>query len=733
MEVNCFLCHTPNPDNDARLQALAEGRYGDSVTATLLQSGLVSEAAGGGWNWNAEAFDEAGNLKREFITLREPTAANCGTCHGVVHTDIQTPLSLDSLTTDQWTTLTTGQIMSAQKISAGGLNIANKSGLNRSWDIHVERVLACSDCHYSLNNPIYYQETGDEKPSYLAFDPRRIDLSEYLYRPLHQFAKGQSAQGTLANDIDNSLRRCDSCHSLDATHEWLPYKERHTEALACESCHVPEMYAPALQYVDWTVLTADGEPVRAYRGMEGDTLNAATLITPYEPVLLPRTTTGGSSQLAPFNLISSWYWVHGDPPQPVPLRVLKAAYFAEDGSYHPDILAAFDTDGDGALTAAELNITTDAQTAAVAGRLAAAGLASPRILGEVQPFGISHNVTAGDFVTKDCRTCHGDDSRLAATVELSDRTPGGVQPTLYEGGPVSWPGGIETGDDGALSFAPSTSEAGLYVLGHDAAEIVDWLGILMVLGVVGGIFVHGGMRFFASRKQAKLHKGEPVETQRVYMYDVYERLWHWLQTAAILLLLFTGLIIHEPDKFGIFSFSYVVQVHNILALLLVINAGLSLFYHLASGEIKQFIPRPKGFFDQAAEQAVYYLRGIFKGEPHPFDKTRDRKLNPLQQLTYVMVLNVLLPLQILTGALMWGAQRWPDAAAIFGGLPGLGPIHTLVAWSFTAFIILHVYLTTTGPTPLAGMQAMMMGWEDVEVHEEHAPDGGHAPEAAAAD
>jgi thiosulfate reductase cytochrome b subunit len=93
---------------------------------------------------------------------------------------------------------------------------------------------------------------------------------------------------------------------------------------------------------------------------------------------------------------------------------------------------------------------------------------------------------------------------------------------------------------------------------------------------------------------------------------------------------------------------------------------------------------------------------------------------------------VLLPLQILTGALMWGAQRWPDVVNFFGGLPWLGPFHTLIAWSFTAFIILHVYLTTTGPTPLAGMQAMMMGWEDVEVHEGHKPEG-HGPEAAAAD
>jgi thiosulfate reductase cytochrome b subunit/cytochrome c553 len=714
-EINCFVCHWPGPNKDARLATLGEGKFDEAINATLLGSGLV-EQNGDGWQWNAEAFDVAGNLKQDFVRVQDPTVANCGTCHGVTHNDLNTPLTLDDFTPGEWHTLTTGQVMSPQRLDASGLNLADKSSLSRSWDIHMERVLACTDCHYSLNNPVYYQETGSGKPEHLTFDPRRIDLGEYIYRPLHQFAKGQSAQGTLAPNYDGTLRRCESCHSLETTHNWLPYKDRHTAAASCETCHVPKLYAPALEYIDWTVLKADGEPVTAYRGMEGDTIDAGTLMSGYEPVLLPRDNRDGTTTLAPFNLVSAWYWVYGDPPRPVPERDLQAAFF-EGEDYAPDILAAFDRDGNGQLSTTELNITTDAQTAAVAGRLAARGLANPRIEGEVQPFGVNHNVAGEGWATKDCRTCHGEDSRLAAPIDLADRTPGGVQPALYEGGPVSWPGSIESGEGGSLAFTPSTSEAGLYILGHNASTIINWLGALMILGVSLGVVVHSGLRYFTARARAKAMVPEtPVETQKVYMYDVYERLWHWLQTAAILLLLFTGLIIHKPDMFGMFSFSYVVQVHNILALLLIINAALSLFYHLASGEIKQFIPRPRGFFDQAFQQAIFYLRGIFNQEPHPFEKTPDRKMNPLQQVTYLMILNVLLPLQILTGALMWGAQRWPNIVNWFGGLPVLGPVHTLVAWTFAAFIILHVYLTTTGPEPLTGMKAMVMGYEDVEVH-----------------
>jgi len=95
-------------------------------------------------------------------------------------------------------------------------------------------------------------------------------------------------------------------------------------------------------------------------------------------------------------------------------------------------------------------------------------------------------------------------------------------------------------------------------------------------------------------------------------------------------------------------------------------------------------------------QAKYYLQGIFKGNEHPFEKTKSKKLNPLQQVTYFGLLNVLLPLQIFTGALMWGVQQWTQAASLFGGLPFLAPFHSLVAWLFASFIVAHVYLTTTG-------------------------------------
>jgi len=73
---------------------------------------------------------------------------------------------------------------------------------------------------------------------------------------------------------------------------------------------------------------------------------------------------------------------------------------------------------------------------------------------------------------------------------------------------------------------------------------------------------------------------------------------------------------------------------------------------------------------------------------------------------------------MLTGALMWSVQKFPAVANWFGGLSFLAPFHSLIAWTFATFIIVHVYMTTTGVTPLEATRAMITGYEEVEVYEE---------------
>lgn len=732
VEMDCFLCHIPQPDLEARTNALQEGEFAWSAAATLANTGIV-EITANGYRYNPAVFDEDGQLPQESLNIQDPTNENCGACHGIVHTSTETPLVAASCNTGDWRTDTTGQVISPQRIKDSGINLADKETLSRSWDIHAERVVGCTDCHYALNNPVYFQNDPEAQPEHLAFDPRRLELGDYLYQPLHQFARGSSAQNNLAPELQDTMRSCESCHSIENTHNWLPYKTQHTAELSCESCHIPELYYSALEQVDWTTITPNRNPLLSYRGTDScsDVLLASSqqtenalqmvsssklqgqvnnLITGYQPILLPHLDQDGNQKLAPYNLVTAWFWVAGDPPRPVTEAALAAAWM-EAGDYAAEVVNVFDANQDGRLSSSELVIDQAVKEQLIASRLQAQGLDNPRIQAEIQPYSINHNVTHGEWAVKDCRACHSEESRLGTPLQLASYVPGGRLPEFVQDTNVVANGDLQILEDGSLIYQPDIAASDLYIFGKNRVAWIDLLGSLAFVGVLLGISVHGGLRFAASLRMPH----DTPRTRQVYMYTVYERLWHWLQTFTILMLLFTGLIIHRPDTFGIFSFRYVVLVHNILAAVLLINAFLALFYHLASGEIKQYIPRTGGFFDQAIEQAVFYTRGIFKGEHHPFEKTPEKKLNPLQQITYFGILNVLLPLQVITGILMWGVQQFPGMTDRLGGLQFLAPFHSLVAWLFAAFIVAHVYLTTTGPQPASGIKAMMMGWEDVEV------------------
>ena len=201
---------------------------------------------------------------------------------------------------------------------------------------------------------------------------------------------------------------------------------------------------------------------------------------------------------------------------------------------------------------------------------------------------------------------------------------------------------------------------------------------------------------------------------RVLFYTRYERIWHWAQALGIILLLLTGFQLHYPDKFPLFgSLTNAVKIHGIIGFLLLLNAFLGFFYTVTSNKIHQYIPIPKDFTRGMFEQARYYVWGIFHGEPHPFEKTVHKKLNPLQKITYFFLLNLLLPFQIVTGVLLWSASSYPDFMDRFGGLLVLGPLHTIGAFLFLSFLIVHIYLTTTGHTPLDYMKQMITGYGHV--------------------
>ena len=193
-----------------------------------------------------------------------------------------------------------------------------------------------------------------------------------------------------------------------------------------------------------------------------------------------------------------------------------------------------------------------------------------------------------------------------------------------------------------------------------------------------------------------------------YIYTRYERFWHWLQAALIIALAATGFEVH--GSWRLFGYKRAVAVHSALGVTWLVAFAFFVFWVATTGEWKQYVPTTKKMF----EVLRYYGYGIFIGQPHPCPKTPDSKHNPLQRLTYLALAAALLPFMMLTGLLYYVYNDW--AALGLGGmrLSTVALAHLIGAFAILVFLVLHVYMTTTGRTPFAHIKAMCTGWEDAQ-------------------
>ena len=198
---------------------------------------------------------------------------------------------------------------------------------------------------------------------------------------------------------------------------------------------------------------------------------------------------------------------------------------------------------------------------------------------------------------------------------------------------------------------------------------------------------------------------------KVYIYRGFERFWHWTQAALIMFLALTGFEVH--GSFDIFGFEKAAEFHRVASWMLIGLIIFAIFWHFTTGEWRQYIPTTKMLKDQI----LYYLLGIFKGEHHPTAKTKLRKLNPLQRLVYLFFKLLLIPTTVISG-IFYMLYKTIDENNIVViedyPLESIAFWHTLGAILLMVFLVVHVYMTTTGETPTSNINAMVTGYEDLE-------------------
>ncbi len=205
--------------------------------------------------------------------------------------------------------------------------------------------------------------------------------------------------------------------------------------------------------------------------------------------------------------------------------------------------------------------------------------------------------------------------------------------------------------------------------------------------------------------------------KRLYLYPVWIRLWHLLNALLFLILIFTGISMQFASaerSFSLIRFDQAVAWHNVSAIILTVNYGIFVLGNILTSNSRHYRIKKENLWKRLFIQLKFYAFGMFKNEKHPFPVSYQQKFNPLQQISYVMVMYVGLPLIIITG---FGLLFPEILVKQFFGVSGLlitDILHISMGFILSVFLVIHIYTCTLGEKPTTLFKSMINGY-----HEEH--------------
>lgn len=198
---------------------------------------------------------------------------------------------------------------------------------------------------------------------------------------------------------------------------------------------------------------------------------------------------------------------------------------------------------------------------------------------------------------------------------------------------------------------------------------------------------------------------------KVRLFSGFERFWHLVQLILVFGLILTGFGIH--GTWYLVPFGRAVDLHTAFALCLIGLWVFAIFWHLTTGEWRQYVPTGRGLMPMI----MYYAYGILSGEAKPYTTVVSAKHNPLQRLVYFGFKVGIAPALWTTGLLLLLYREWKVTA--LGSVLSLAPVawlHVVAAFALVLFLIVHVYMAaTTGEPWYAHLRAMFTnGYEEVD-------------------
>jgi thiosulfate reductase cytochrome b subunit len=199
----------------------------------------------------------------------------------------------------------------------------------------------------------------------------------------------------------------------------------------------------------------------------------------------------------------------------------------------------------------------------------------------------------------------------------------------------------------------------------------------------------------------------------MYLYPKWIRVWHVINAVMFLILIVTGLSMQYTDKENaayVVGFAKAVRWHNTAAIILVINYIIFVTGNFLTSNGKYYRIGRKDFLLNLKKQFIYYSKGMFKGEKHPFPVTEERKFNPLQKITYVLAMYVAVPLLIISGIGLLLPEITITSVFGISGLILTDILHITMGFFLSIFMIIHVYTCTLGHKPTSLFRGIITGY-----------------------
>ena len=204
-----------------------------------------------------------------------------------------------------------------------------------------------------------------------------------------------------------------------------------------------------------------------------------------------------------------------------------------------------------------------------------------------------------------------------------------------------------------------------------------------------------------------------MSEDKLYLYQVWVRIWHWLNAISFMVLIISGLSMqYSSPEFPILPFALSVTLHNISGVIVLLLLIVFIIGNQFTKNGIHYVIQKKNVKERLLKQARYYLFGIFKGEKSPFPITAEQKFNPLQRFAYIVIMYICMPLLVLTGVGLFFPTVIPMNFLGMNGILLTAILHSTMGFICSLFLVVHVYLCTLGSTPGAMFTSMITGYHE---------------------